>query len=174
MRQKDIVKDMVNKFTIGINNALFGFVLNSGQPSIATQFIENNNRNKLIAFSNQLTAASVGPDLQVALRYAQTVFTRGRSSDTKSLVIFRTRADAGDSTVISSLEQLGVKIVVVVLGEEVDVNELSGLTGDNGNIVVLEDKEKDDKNTDDIMKSLLPGKSFLEVIFSPSETCHFY
>lgn len=153
-----MLKTILNDYSIGTKNTLVGIVLNGDYPRTVSHLNSYTDKKRLYQFIDSIQNRGEGYDIDSSLTQARMLFEKGRKDAAKTLVIFRTHEAATDPAVKQRLEQLGYKIVVVGLGEDINPTELVDLAGDKGDVATSANEKDDEDVSKRIIDSLLPGK----------------
>ena len=128
--QLDFISDMLQRYEISRKATLIGAIMNHEQPSVAIKFGDALTREFFVRSLRAIQNKNIGFDLSQALQIARTeLFSTdngARADIPKSLVVFVNGKTDGDLSVLGmqakALQQVGIKIILIGLNDERDVN----------------------------------------------------
>ena len=121
---------MLQRYEISRKATLIGAIMNHEQPSVAIKFGDALTREFFVRSLRAIQNKNIGFDLSQALQIARTeLFSTdngARVDIPKSLVVFVNGKIDGDLSVLGmqakALQQVGIKIILIGLNDERDVN----------------------------------------------------
>lgn len=163
---KDTLKSVIDRY--GKNDIRYSFILFGEEPSERVRFTESE-RYTIELLKDRIDRLSriSGAALDKALDEAKKMFEDTARPDAKKVFVVimdqKQSSNRGKTKEkAKELQNAGVKVVPVVLGEEASKEELEEITRNKNNLVEVEKDENPDKAAEKIMIKVLEGNSLVE------------
>ena len=164
---KDTLKSVIDRY--GKSDIRYSFILFGEEPSERVRFTESE-RYTIELLKDRIDRLSriSGAALDKALDEAKKMFEDTARPDAKKVfVVIMDQEQSSDQSKTKEkakeLQNAGVKVVPVVLGEEASKEELEKITRNKNNLVEVDKDENPDKAAEKIMIKVLEGNSWVEL-----------
>ena len=159
---KYVAKEMLNEFHISPDNTRAGIIQYGRDPRMVVSLDSNSDKRMLNHFIYRLTNLADGNRIDKALDFARTnlYYERfgTRKGVPKTLVVFTNKeADVDPQVAARKLKDLGIKIIVIGVGPQVNESQLKGMTASDREVFVAKTAEDAKKITAGIRKGTMPG-----------------
>lgn len=165
-REIDFVKEMLDSFDISQRSSLFGSVTSGSTSSVAFRIGDALDRRSTESSLTSIAYPGAGYNLKRAIRVAvDSLFSESngaRADAAKSLIIFVNK-DSQDqldtvSQEIADVNKLGIKVVVVAMGKDIDDKKVKNIFDLQETIYILLTGGIDRNTVIDASDATLPGK----------------
>lgn len=155
-KMKDIVKSMVEMY--GSGRIRYSVIVYGENPSVKLKFTDISTDENLISFLDIIPRTSGVPSLQRALAEAKKNFdeTPSREKARNVLVVIADKksgsrpADVRGKAIV--LEEAGIKVIPVALGNRADVAEIVLTSADNSSLIIVKNADKPQDIAERILK----------------------
>ena len=160
--QKQLAKEMLNRFHISPENARIGLIQYGRVPRLVARLDSYTDKRTVNYTIDSLTGSQGGSQLDKAIEMAQTNLFNARYGARrgipKTLVVFTNKeVDASSEATARKLRDVGVKVIVIGVGSEVDKDQLKGLAQSDDEMFVVTSLESVQNAVNDIAKAAKPG-----------------
>ena len=160
--EKQIAKQMLNEFKVSPDNTRVGLIQYGREPRLVARLDSNTDRRTLDYFIDTLSSSGGGIQMDKAFDMVRTaLFTErygSRRGVPKTIVVLTNKAvDASSQVAAEKVRDLGVKIIVIGVGQQVVKNQLKGIAGIDSAVMVVRSQEEVKNIVKDVAKSALPG-----------------
>ena len=167
-KEKQMIGSFIDSFEFG--DYRYGVVEYGTKASVKAKFDDIHSKEKLKEFVNNIQRSGEGKALDKALEQSHELFKKhGRHSARKVLIIFtngKPSARANDlKRHAASLAELNTKLIVVAIGDEVNVEELNEIVPTKTSIVQTQPEDEHTQLFADIVRDNIEGKWLLCVIY---------
>ena len=160
---KDTVERIIDKY--GMGSMRYSFIVYSDSASIKGRFSEKySNPDELKVAIKAFLPESGGSSLVKAMATAKQAFEDSgvRKDATHVLVIITDKSSGASENDLKAaakpLEDSGIEVIPVAIGNQVNVGELEAITDDNDNVITAEPEENPGDLRDKIMEKVINGK----------------
>ena len=160
---KDSILWILDKY--GRKNTKYALITYGDTPKTRFRFSANfRSLDHIKQFVKAVPRSSGGSALDKALKQAEVVFdSAGARPRAQKVLVVITDKESGRSpddvkAASEVLENKGVKVIPVAIGNEADRKELQNITSDKENVIAVPPSEKPEKLGQDIMTKVLKGK----------------
>ena len=162
---KDTVQRIVDKY--GTGSLRYSFIVYSDSANLIVRFSDKySSLDKLKAFIEALPAVTGGASLTQALAAGKQAFQdSGVRKDAIHVLVVITDKRSGESQDVvekaaKPLEDSGIVVIPVGIGNQVNVNELGEITSNKENVILV-DEEEDPENLMEMIMAKVNGMAFI-------------
>lgn len=169
-KMKSIVKKIIDKYSQG--KVRYGMMEFGDTPSIKLRLTDTfTSDDELKRLIDTISRSEDGASLDKVMSVSKTMFEESdRSGAKKILVVIMDRRSTSDldktKLGVKSLENSGVIIIPVALGQEADLGELSNVTSDLSNVIAANGTVDAKTVADTVIKKAITGKSFNRLVLN--------
>ena len=160
--QKRIAKDMLNAFDISPQHTRVGLIQYGRDSRLVARLNRYTDKRTLNHVIGTVSSTSSETRLDKALDMARSdlfdVHYGARKDIPKTLLVFTNKAvDSSSQDAAEKLKDLGVKVIVIGVGQQVDKKQLEGIAGSNKEVFVAANPDDAKNVVNDIAKASMPG-----------------
>lgn len=135
LKEKEMICSFINSFESG--DYRYGVVEYGTKASVKAKFDDIHDKTKLKEFVNTIHRSGEGKGLDKALEQSHELFKKhGRQSARKVLIIFTNGKSSARASELKkhahNLAEMNTKVIVVAIGDDVSLEELNGITTEEG------------------------------------------
>ena len=166
--QKAFVRTLLDKYDISTNSTLVGIISYGRDASVNVKFgdalSKEATRNAIQKLNNPGNGANVNRAFELAKTSLFSETAGARRGAPKSLLLFVNRKltenEKQSIKLIKDLEDSGVKVVVIGVGDDVDNGQLQNFVSSKKDLFLPKRIKELQKEIDGVRKALLPGIIF--------------
>ena len=160
--EQKIAKRIVESFHISPTTTRIGILLYGRDARMMAKLNSYSNRKSMVEYLDRLRNPGDGSRIDKALGMASTeLFTEGngdRAQVPNTLIVFMNRkAEVNPLQAARYLKDLGVKVIAIGIGDQVDVGELKDISGNEKDVFTAKEPEDVNKVAASVIAGSSPG-----------------